>query len=265
MNLPPTVVEYWRRRRLWDRYEEERHRLIGSILQEQRELAVQAVREYARQHKQRLRIADLGCGTGRIACDLLALEETELLVAVDVNPQALQRTRQHAREQKLEGKLRTLEGDFYQLNWGPDASFDVILCMDALHHLPDVPTMLRIIRGRLRPEGIFVGNFRSAASAPLFFGRYGIIKRWLIGIQPALDRTLSADSRLRQWLGSIGYFRIRTFERQEVERLLLDADYRILALEEGAYYWFCASRDDRREADPPPLSEYCAPSPQDVT
>ena len=45
--LPPTVSSYWQKRRVWDRYEEENDPVIGKILQEQRELVVQAVREFA--------------------------------------------------------------------------------------------------------------------------------------------------------------------------------------------------------------------------
>jgi 2-polyprenyl-3-methyl-5-hydroxy-6-metoxy-1,4-benzoquinol methylase len=49
----------------------------------------------------------------------------------------------------LQNKLRFLSGNFYELSWKSDDLFDVVVCMDVLHHLPDIPRMLGIIRGRL--------------------------------------------------------------------------------------------------------------------
>jgi ubiquinone/menaquinone biosynthesis C-methylase UbiE len=89
--LPPSVSSYWQKRRVWDRYEEENHPVIGKILQEQRELVVRAVREFAEPQARAITVADLGCGTGKVALDIMALERVETLLAVDINDLALRK------------------------------------------------------------------------------------------------------------------------------------------------------------------------------
>lgn len=242
--LPPSVSSYWQKRRVWDRYEEENDPVIGRILQEQRELVVRAVREFAEQQARPITVADLGSGTGKVASDLMALERVETLLAVDINDLALHKVAAGAAQLGLQNKLRFLSGDFYELNWKSDDLFDVVVCMDVLHHLPDLPRMFKVIKGRLKPGGVLVGNVRSRENAKVFFDRYGLVKRWLIRIQPGVDRRLPQRSLLRRWLGSIGYFRIRTFPRGEAEKLLHDAGFNVRQFEAGYYHWFvCGAAD----------------------
>jgi len=240
--LPATVGSYWQKRRVWDRYEEENDPVIGKILQEQRELVVQAVREFAAKQDKLVLVADLGCGTGKVAVDLMALDRVQSLLAVDINDLALRKVAAGAAQSGLQNKLRFLSGDFYELNWKPDDRFDVVVCMDVLHHLPNLPRMLAMIKSRLTPGGIFVGNIRSRESAKKFFDRYGLVKRWLIRIQPEVDRRLPAKSRIRRWLGSIGYFRIRVLTRRETETVLRDAGFGIREFATGYYHWFVCAR-----------------------
>lgn len=241
-DLPLSVRNYWQKRRIWDRYQEERHPVIGRILREQRELTVAAVGDFAAQRTAQVDVADLGCGTGWIACDVMALERVHSLVAADINPRALIKLAAGAAKLGLEEKLRTRAGDLYQLDWGEAESFDVILCVDALHHLPDIPRMLAGIRSRLKGDGAFIGNIRAREGTAKFFSRYGPINRTLIGVQPVVDRVLPERSRLRNWLGSIGYFRIRTFRRSEVEHLLEDGGFRIERMNSGFYHWFVGAK-----------------------
>lgn len=241
-DLPPSVSTYWRKHRVWDRYQEEQHPVIGQALREQRELVVAAVRGFAETRTDPITVADLGCGTGSVANDLMSLSQVQSLLAVDISEQALEKVRTRAAQLGTQAKLRTLSGDFYGLNWPATERFDVVVCMDVLHHLPDIPRMLAIIRDRLRPDGMFVGNIRAQEGTATFFRRYGPIKRALIGIQPAVDRALPANSWLRRWLGSIGYFRIRTFRRAEAEKSLREAGFDIQRVESGYYHWFICGR-----------------------
>ena len=43
-DLPSSVANYWQKRRIWDRFREEEHPVIGVILQAQREYVVAAAR-----------------------------------------------------------------------------------------------------------------------------------------------------------------------------------------------------------------------------
>jgi SAM-dependent methyltransferase len=253
--LPASVGSYWQKRRVWDRYEEENDPIIGKILQEQRELVVQAVREFAAKQDRLVLVADLGCGTGKVATDLMALDRVQNLLAVDINDLALRKVAAGAAQSGLQNKLRFLSGDFYELNWKRDDYFDVVVCMDVLHHLPDVPRMLSIVRSRLKPGGIFVGNIRAREGTAVFFNRYGLVKRWLIRIQPGVDRLVPAKSVIRRWLGSIGYFRIRTFRREAAESLLRNAGFDIGRLLTGPYHWFACTRAERGSEGGPGTQE----------
>jgi ubiquinone/menaquinone biosynthesis C-methylase UbiE len=239
--LPETVKNYWQKRRVWDRYQEEQDPAIGAMHREQRTRTVAAVREFAAGRPEPVDAADVCCGTGWISHDLMQLERIRSLLAADISAPALARLETRARELGGQAKLRTLCGNLYELDWGSEKSFDVIVCMDALHHLPDIPGMLRNIRHRLKVDGIFIGNIRSSEGAARFFDRYGLVNRVLIGIQPAVDRLLPEKSFVRRWLGNIGYFRILTFTRSEAEQLLTQAGFSVLRLTSDGYHWFvCA-------------------------
>lgn len=240
--LPASVKDYWQKRRVWDRYQEEQHPTIGAMLREQRLITVATVRDFAALRPGPVDVADLCCGTGWIANDLMQLGRLHSLLAADVNEEALHRLETEATRLGLQNKLQTRSGDLYRMDWGAEKSFDVILCMDALHHLPDIPGMLEGIRARLKDDGIFVGNIRAKEGANQFFDRYGPLKRTLIRMQPLMDRVLAERSALRRWLGSIGYFRILTFSKVEVERLLAESGFSIQQSASGGYHWFVCGK-----------------------
>jgi SAM-dependent methyltransferase len=237
-DLPPSVAGYWRNRRVWDRFREEEHPVIGQIHREQREFVVSIIRDFAGHQDSPINVVDLGCGTGRVACDLMGLARVRELLAVDINAQAVRKVAAAAAKLGLQEKLRVRSGNFYELAWKAEGVFDVAVCMDVLHHLPDVPGMLGIIRGRLKPGGIFVGNIRSAEGTDTFFHRYGLVKRTLIKVQPMADRAIPNKSTLRRWLGDIGYLRIRTYTQAQTRRLLEAAGFRITRFDSSFYHSF---------------------------
>jgi ubiquinone/menaquinone biosynthesis C-methylase UbiE len=238
MNLPRSVSRYWRKHRIWDRYQEEQHPVIGRILQEQRGLTVAAVREFAEPRPTPVDVADLGCGTGCIANDVTRLEKVRSLLAIDINESSLRQAAARAAQQGLQEKFRFLSGDLYELDWGGERSFDAVVAIDMLHHMPDIPALLAAIRRRLKDDGILIGNLRSRERTDVFFNRYGLVNRTLIRLQPAFDRVLPENSFLRRWLGSAGYFRIRTFSRADAERLLENAGFHVVRMESSSYHWF---------------------------
>ena len=133
----------------------------------------------------------------------MALDGVQSLLAVDINDLALRKVAAGAAQLGLQNKLRFLSGNFYELSWKSDDFFDVVVCMDVLHHLPDIPRMLGIIRGRLKQAA-----FSSATCAPerdpcVFFERYGPVKRWLIRIQPGRGPdAASSQSSAAGWAAS---------------------------------------------------------------
>ncbi|MEO0108907.1 MAG: methyltransferase domain-containing protein [candidate division WOR-3 bacterium] len=231
------MSSYWRKRRVWDRFQEEQDPILGRIHQGQRAFVINAVAAFA-QGRGALAAIDLGAGTGRIACDLLMMPQVRELLAVDINPRALRKVGAMAAKRGLQTKLRLRVGDFYRLDWRADEVFDVVLCIDVLHHLPDVALMLEIVCGRMTQDGIFVGNIRATEKTSLFFNRYGLLKRALVKLQPTVNRLVPQNSILRQALGDIGYLRLQTYSRPEVEGLLKRSGFQICVLNSSHYHTF---------------------------
>jgi SAM-dependent methyltransferase len=109
------------------------------------------------------RVADLGCGDGRLAALVLeARPSVTEVVALDASPPMLERARVRfggdARVRVLQRDLRDHLGDI--------GEFDVIVSGFAIHHLDDTrkQELFGEVARRLRPGGLFA-NLEVVASA----------------------------------------------------------------------------------------------------
>lgn len=95
------------------------------------------------------RVLDLGCGCGVPDCSLLA-ERFDVL-GVDLSDRQIERAR------RLVDRARFLRADMTELDF-PAATFDAIICLYALIHIPLVEQrpLLERIRRWLAPEGWFI-------------------------------------------------------------------------------------------------------------
>ncbi|HEY6563706.1 MAG TPA: class I SAM-dependent methyltransferase [Pirellulaceae bacterium] len=96
----------------------------------------------------RLRICELGCGTGG---NLVTAAATHDVVGVECSSQALAYARQSLGSRVRYGRLP----DEIDL---PPASFDVVLLTDVLEHLKDDAASASTALGLLRPNGIVVAT-----------------------------------------------------------------------------------------------------------
>src|SRR3972149_6403747 len=116
--------------------------------QARREIVRSLIRRYSDDATERLRVCDLGCGTGG---NLAALADAHDVVGVEHSPQALEYARRRLGDRVRPGSLP----DGIDL---PADSFDVVLLTDVLEHVEDdirsAQTALRL----LRPGGLVVAT-----------------------------------------------------------------------------------------------------------
>jgi SAM-dependent methyltransferase len=151
-DIPPDGRDYWARR-FWDRDTHEQHPLLSQEFLRQKETVAEFLSRYAADAG---RIIEFACGTGEFT--RLAAERTRAkeITAVDISEEGLRRARERVRHDNL----RLVHGDFWaDLGLG---TADVVMCIDAIHHLGDVRAVLRRLTASVAPGGIVVGNLWTA-------------------------------------------------------------------------------------------------------
>jgi 2-polyprenyl-3-methyl-5-hydroxy-6-metoxy-1,4-benzoquinol methylase len=130
---------------------DELHRLEQTHwwFQARRHIVWSLVRRYmGEESKRRLRICELGCGTGG---NLIPLAQSHDVVGVECSPEALNYARQELGSRAQFGRLP----DEIDL---PSASFDVVLMTDVLEHIEDDASSARTALRLLRPGGVVVAT-----------------------------------------------------------------------------------------------------------
>jgi ubiquinone/menaquinone biosynthesis C-methylase UbiE len=101
------------------------------------------------------RILDVGCGSGAVTREIARrVGGRGLAVGLDPSPALLAVARELAQEAGFGDRIEFREGDALRLPF-PDRSFDVVVCVTVLSHVPKgeaaVPELVRVLRsgGRL--------------------------------------------------------------------------------------------------------------------
>jgi tRNA (cmo5U34)-methyltransferase len=142
------------------------------------------------------RILDAGCGSGFVAERLLALHPQATLVGFDVSPEATEEA-----QRRLGGRARIVCASFEE-DWPRaigEKDFDLALCVQAVHHVPDVRKRLTFERfhGILRPGGLYLQSDPLALGDPALFPYVKAIwnrLRSLQGLPPLPDGYLQGDA-----------------------------------------------------------------------
>ncbi len=95
---------------------------------------------------------DVASGSGGPAL-FLANEAACRLTGIDVNDNGVANANRLSRERGLEGQVRFQHGDASRPLAFADATFDAVVCIDAINHLRDRPRVLAEWRRILRPGG----------------------------------------------------------------------------------------------------------------
>jgi SAM-dependent methyltransferase len=105
------------------------------------------------------RVLDVGGGTGQYAVALAAAGHAVSLI--DLSPRLLERARAHAQDRKVR-LMAVQEGNAVDLSRFDTASFDAVLLMGPLYHLPREGDRLRALREAhrvLTPGGCLIASF----------------------------------------------------------------------------------------------------------
>jgi ubiquinone/menaquinone biosynthesis C-methylase UbiE len=103
-------------------------------------------------------VLDVGCGSGAVTREIARRVGTGgLAVGLDPSPALLAVARELAREAGLEDRAEFREGSVLHLPF-PDRSFDAVVCVTVLSHVPRgkaaIPELVRVLRRRGR-LGVF--------------------------------------------------------------------------------------------------------------
>lgn len=149
--------EYWLSH-IWDRFcaidaapEEVRNELLR-----QEELTLTELSN-ARNEADSLQILDLACGTGRISKKILdTFSSNVTITALDLNPECIKIAQDNT---KHNHNIAFIPCDIYNIDTESVGKFDIVICIDLLHHLSDLDDFLQIVHAILKPDGLFIGNF----------------------------------------------------------------------------------------------------------
>ena len=112
------------------------------------------------------RVLDVACGSGGPALRLARLAGCRV-VGIDIAPEGVAAARAEAERAGLSEHATFEQHDATQPLPFPDASFDAVLCIDAINHLPDRPAALREWWRVLTPGGRLVFTDPIVVTGPL--------------------------------------------------------------------------------------------------
>jgi SAM-dependent methyltransferase len=147
-------------RTLYDEYPYPAHGVVSSVIPSMiRESLERLFRELGRRD---LRVLDAGCGTGEQTLGLARAFPTLEVVGVDITRVSLEFARKLAERHRIAAAFERAD-----LSRPLDPSlgtFDVIVSIGVLHHLPDTVAGFRHVRAMARPHALFMG---------MVYGKFG--------------------------------------------------------------------------------------------
>jgi SAM-dependent methyltransferase len=222
--IPPDGRDYWAAR-FWDRDAAEQHRILSSDFLRQKETIARFLRDYGAQAHQ---VLEFGCGTGEFTALAAELTPASRITALDISQQGLEL----ARDRVSHDNLRLVLGDFWADNG--QAPADLVMCIDAIHHLGDLREVLARLRSFVAPGGVFIGNLWTADNFHEFqrkrYGTLNHLRRTSAFFMTALLTRVSAG-RLRT-----GAYRTQLNGSDEALAILTDVFGSVTAVEKQQYF-----------------------------
>jgi ubiquinone/menaquinone biosynthesis C-methylase UbiE len=172
------------------------------------------------------KVLDVGTGPGRIAIRMAKLNPGFSIDAMDLSKNMLSLAERNAREQGVGDRIRFSLGDAKRIPF-PDHTFDLVVCHNMLHQLPDPVGAVREINRVAKPHGaILIRDVRRMPAAlmrvllPLYCLRYG---RTLRSLTYASYRAGLSSREFAEMVEEAGIERARITKQfithQSVERI----------------------------------------------
>lgn len=131
------------------------------------------------------RVLDVGTGPGRIAIRIAKLNPALSIDAIDLSDSMLSLAERNAREQGVGDRIHFSRGDAKRIPFA-DGTFDLVVCHNMLHQLPEpLGTVKEIVRVTKPAGAILIRDVRRLPAVPmrmvlpLYCLRYGRVLRSL--------------------------------------------------------------------------------------
>ncbi|MEU7742769.1 class I SAM-dependent methyltransferase [Nonomuraea sp. NPDC049158] len=224
-DIPPDGAAHWAKRGFWDRDGDEGHPLIAGQLLKQKATLVDLLDRHGSEVE---KAYEFCCGTGEITRLVADHTPVKELVGLDIGERALRM----ARKRVNHDNLRLIHGDFWDDHGLGTA--DLVVCVDAIHHLGDTREVLESLRSYVRPGGLFLGNFWTGDHWHEFQRlRHGELKH-LLGAAAFLGTAMlirASGGRL-----ATGAYRTQLRSSAEVEGLLYRVFPQVVELRAERYF-----------------------------
>jgi ubiquinone/menaquinone biosynthesis C-methylase UbiE len=242
--LPASVVKFRAAESPWNRWDIEKLPKVSKIHIDQRKLTIGAVKTLPMGQT----ILDLGCGAGRTLDELLKLGNVERVLAIDINKNAIKKAQEQLKEKKnpFLNKLEMAEADLYKYPFKP-GSADCIICIDVLNELSDIDKALSIMRGILKPNGRFIGNFVAEERFnELMLLTHGPLEYGWMTFRFHAAMAISFNQAIYNYFGRKGIIKLAPLLKNDVTKML-EKYFKIEKMHSYYYHWFAASpKSDNR-------------------
>lgn len=102
-------------------------------------------------------VLDFGCGLGGIDVILVKDYGAETVVAVDIEPQLIERVKEIAANADLADRIHAVQTEGVTLSFD-DESFDAVFSKDVIAHIPNKLDLFIELHRVLKPGGVFIGS-----------------------------------------------------------------------------------------------------------
>lgn len=236
--LPQSVTDFRaNEKKPWDRWAMETDKDTGGSHVLQRTL----VEEFVGARPMGQIVVELGCGTGKIANEILNMRNVDQYVGFDVNAKAIKMAEEH-----IKGNPNAKKATFIHCSVSNkiplnDLSATCVVGVGLFQELPDVSKTLKEVHRILRPGGLVVGDFDAQEnSIAHFLKRYGVRKYLWLTLCHDVALTFSFNKKIFNWFGKRGAAKLMFYKRDDVVKLV-SKDFSMDFINTFGYYHFFAA------------------------